>query len=307
MDIRRIQRILPHRYPMLLIDRVLEIVGDEKVTGVKNVTFNDAFFQGHYPGTPIMPAVLIVEAMAQLSGILLDQKLEHKGKIPYLISMDKVKIRQAVVPGDQLLLEATTVRVKSRTAHVRCKAFVRDKQAAEADIKFMLVDAERHRRDAQCVMRGGPATDVTHDASRITHSSLPMPKISPLAFVDPKARLAEDVEVGPFCAIGPDVVIAGGTRLLSHVCIMGRTELGKDNVLYPGVVLGGAPQDRKYRGAPTRLVIGNGNLFREAVTIHVGSEKGGGSRAWAITTCSWSTATSGMMCSSAATAPSPIT
>jgi len=142
LDIRRIQRILPHRYPMLLIDRVLEVVGDQKAVGVKNVTFNDIFFQGHYPGTPIMPGVLIVEAMAQLGGILLSQKLEHTGKLAVLISMDKVKIRQSVVPGDQLVLEAVTVRVKSRIGHVRCKALVRDKLAAEADIKFMLVDAE---------------------------------------------------------------------------------------------------------------------------------------------------------------------
>ncbi len=142
LDIRRIQRILPHRYPMLLVDRVLEIVGDQKAIGIKNVTFNDIFFQGHYPGTPIMPGVLIVEAMAQLGGILLSQKLEHTGKLAVLLSMDKVKMRQPVVPGDQLLLEAIAVRVKSRTGHVRCKAFVGEKLAAEADIKFMLVDAE---------------------------------------------------------------------------------------------------------------------------------------------------------------------
>lgn len=142
MDIRRIQRILPHRYPMLLVDRVLEIVGGEKAVGIKNVTFNDIFFQGHYPGTPIMPGVLIVEAMAQLGGLLLSQKLEHTGKLAVLLSMDKVKMRQPVVPGDQLLLEAVAVRVKSRTGHVRCKAFVEDKLACEADIKFMLVDAE---------------------------------------------------------------------------------------------------------------------------------------------------------------------
>jgi len=142
MDTRSIQRILPHRYPMLLVDRVLEIVGDTKAIGIKNVTFNDIFFQGHYPGTPIMPGVLIVEAMAQLGGILLSQKLEHTGKLAVLLSMDKVKMRQPVVPGDQLILEAIAVRVKSRTGHVRCKAFVQDKLAAEADIKFMLVDAE---------------------------------------------------------------------------------------------------------------------------------------------------------------------
>ena len=142
MDIRRIQRILPHRYPMLMVDRVLEIVGDSKATGIKNVTFNDIFFQGHYPGTPIMPGVLIVEAMAQLGGLLLSRKLEHTGKLAILLSMDKVKMRHPVVPGDQLLLEATAVRVKSRTGHVRCKAFVEDRMACEADIKFMLVDAE---------------------------------------------------------------------------------------------------------------------------------------------------------------------
>ena len=142
LDIRRIQRILPHRYPMLLVDRVLEIQGDHKAIGIKNVTFNDIFFQGHYPGTPIMPGVLIVEAMAQLGGLLLSQKLEHTGKLAVLLSMDKVKMRHPVVPGDQLILEAVTVRVKTRTGHVRCKAFVEDKLACEADIKFMLVDAE---------------------------------------------------------------------------------------------------------------------------------------------------------------------
>jgi UDP-3-O-[3-hydroxymyristoyl] N-acetylglucosamine deacetylase/3-hydroxyacyl-[acyl-carrier-protein] dehydratase len=142
LDIRKIQRILPHRYPMLLVDRVLEIQGDHKAIGIKNVTFNDIFFQGHYPGTPIMPGVLIVEALAQLGGILLSQKLEHTGKLAVLLSMDKVKMRHPVTPGDQLILEAVTVRVKSRTGHVRCKAFVGEKVAAEADIKFMLVDAE---------------------------------------------------------------------------------------------------------------------------------------------------------------------
>ncbi|MGH7177229.1 MAG: UDP-3-O-acyl-N-acetylglucosamine deacetylase [Tepidisphaeraceae bacterium] len=142
IDIRQIQRILPHRYPMLMVDRVVEIIGDQKAIGIKNVTFNDIFFQGHYPGTPIMPGVLIVEALAQMGGILLSQKLEHTGKLAVLLSMDKVKMRHPVVPGDQLILEAVAVRVKSRTGHVRCKAFVEDKLAAEADIKFMLVDAE---------------------------------------------------------------------------------------------------------------------------------------------------------------------
>ena len=142
MDIRKIQRILPHRYPMLLVDRVIDIQGDRKATGIKNVTFNDIFFQGHFPGTPIMPGVLIVEAMAQLGGLLLGQKLDNTGRLPVLLSMDKVKWRHPVVPGDQLIIEAECVRSKARTGHVRCKAYVQDKLAAQAELKFMLVDAE---------------------------------------------------------------------------------------------------------------------------------------------------------------------
>ena len=142
LDIRKIQRILPHRFPMLLIDRVLELDGDQRAVGLKNVTMGDLFFLGHYPGAPIFPGVLIVEAMGQLGGILLSRKLDNTGKLAVLLSMDKVKMRQPVVPGDQLILQAEAVRVKSRTGHVRCQAFVGDKLAAEADIKFMLVDAE---------------------------------------------------------------------------------------------------------------------------------------------------------------------
>src|SRR5205085_811860 len=135
LDVRKIQRILPHRYPFLMIDKVLEVEGDQRAVGLKNVSINEEFFQGHYPGLPIMPGVLILEAMAQLGGLLLSQKLEHTGKVAVLLSMDKVKMRNPVVPGDQLILEAQTVRVKSRTGHVRCKAFVQDKLACEADIK----------------------------------------------------------------------------------------------------------------------------------------------------------------------------
>ncbi len=142
MDVRRIIRLMPHRYPMLLVDRVIEMDGDRRAVGVKNVTMNEPFFQGHYPGTPVMPGVLIVEAMAQLAGLLLSRKLEHSGKIPMLLSLDKVKLRRPVVPGDQLVLEAENIRVKARTGHVKCRAFVGDQLAAEAVIKFMLVDSD---------------------------------------------------------------------------------------------------------------------------------------------------------------------
>ena len=101
-------------------------------------------------------------------------------------------------------------------------------------------------------------------------------KIHERAIIDPKAEIADDVEIGPFCVIGPDVKIESGCRLLNNVTVMGHTKVGKDNIFFPHAVIGAAPQDKKYRAEPTLLEIGNSNLFREACTIHVGTDKGGG-------------------------------
>ena len=141
-DTREIQRILPHRFPFLMVDRVIHLEPGRHAVGVKNVTINEEFFNGHYPGQPIMPGVLIIEAMSQLGGLLLGRELEHTGKVAVLLSLDKVKFRRPVMPGDQLILEATARRVKSRTGHVFCTAKIGKARVAEADIKFMMVDAD---------------------------------------------------------------------------------------------------------------------------------------------------------------------
>ena len=145
LEIRDIMAMLPHRYPFQLVDRVLswQKAPEKVLTAIKNVTINEPYFTGHFPENPIMPGVLIIEAMAQLGGLLLSQRLEHTGKIAVLLSLDKVKLRKPVGPGDQLVLEAERVRASARLGHVQCKAMVDDRVAAEAQIKFMLVDAEQ--------------------------------------------------------------------------------------------------------------------------------------------------------------------
>jgi UDP-3-O-[3-hydroxymyristoyl] N-acetylglucosamine deacetylase/3-hydroxyacyl-[acyl-carrier-protein] dehydratase len=143
MDISQIMEVLPHRYPFLLVDRVVEFEEDVRAVGIKNVSINEHFFQGHYPGTPIMPGVLIVEAMAQLAGVLLLRKLKHTGQVAVLLSMDRVKLRKTVHPGDQLRLEAEVVRAKERRAEVVTRAWVGDEVAAEAKIRFILIPADQ--------------------------------------------------------------------------------------------------------------------------------------------------------------------
>lgn len=141
LDVREVLRLLPHRYPFLLIDRVLEIDGYQRAVAIKNVTINEPYFQGHFPSAPVMPGVLQLEAMAQLAGVLLLRKLENTGKLAVLWTIDKVKLRGAVVPGDQLRIEVETVRAKDQTAQVRGVGTVAGKVVCEATLMFTLVDA----------------------------------------------------------------------------------------------------------------------------------------------------------------------
>lgn len=133
-DICKIQEILPHRYPFLLVDRVVELVPDKKIVALKNVTISEPFFQGHFPGRPIMPGVMILEAMAQAGGILAHQSLYLEEKhIIYFMAIDKVKFRKPVLPGDSLLSELTLLKKRSKALKMSAIATVNGRKVAEAE------------------------------------------------------------------------------------------------------------------------------------------------------------------------------
>jgi beta-hydroxyacyl-ACP dehydratase FabZ len=141
MDIERILSILPHRYPFLLVDRILEIDGATRIVGLKNVTINEPFFQGHFPGHPIMPGVLIVEAMAQVGGCLMMGTMERpETKVVYFMALDRVRFRRPVRPGDQLRLEVEVLQVRGPTCRMKGVATVDGKVAAEAEMMAQVVD-----------------------------------------------------------------------------------------------------------------------------------------------------------------------
>ncbi len=140
LDIKEVQSILPHRYPFLMIDRVVGFDGDSGCTGIKQVTINEPYFQGHFPGHPVMPGVLQIEAMAQVASIILLRRPEHQGKIGYFLSADRVKFRKPVMPGDTLFVEAQLLKTRNTMASAKCRCLVNNEVTSEGELKFAIVD-----------------------------------------------------------------------------------------------------------------------------------------------------------------------
>ena len=146
LEAKDILKLLPHRYPMLMVDRVIECDDKEFIVAIKNVAANEPFLCGHFPGKPIMPGVLQIEAMAQTAGILLNRVLDLAGKIPYFLSIDRAKFRRPVVPGDQMRIEVRFLQRRSRTAKFEGRVLVAGELASEAEILCMITDEKSENK-----------------------------------------------------------------------------------------------------------------------------------------------------------------
>lgn len=159
--IERILGILPHRYPFLLVDRILEIEEGKRAVGLKNVTFNEPFFQGHFPGKPVMPGVLVLECMAQIGGVVLLSQPDNEGKLAYFAGIDRVKFRKPVVPGDTIISEVELVRQRGTMGKVRAVARVNDQIVTEAEFIFALVEGPESEGQKEEVLESvGAAGEV---------------------------------------------------------------------------------------------------------------------------------------------------
>jgi UDP-N-acetylglucosamine acyltransferase len=242
---------LCYRYPSPLVDAVTEYEPGRRLVAVKNVTVNEDFFQGHFPGSPLMPGVLMIETLTQVATLLLTHEAESQftGRV-WLRGVDNAKFRLPVVPGDRLQLEVTVGARRSAIARARAIASIDGAVVAEAELVMGL--------------------------ERVRSAEAPRVNVHPTAIVHPGAQLGAGTVVGPFVTIGEHVRIGRDCRIGASAVIDGWTEIGDGNEIFPMASVGLVPQDLKFGGEQTRVVIGERNVIREFVTIHRGTAGGGG-------------------------------
>ncbi len=247
---------LAYRYPSVLVDAVTQYEPGRRIVAVKNVTVNEEFFQGHFPGTPLMPGVLMIESLTQVATLLL-AGCDTEGRRARLRGVENAKFRRQVVPGDRLELEVRMGRRRGAITRAAAVASVDAQVVAEAELIVAF--------EPVCTPRG-PQTPGPDDE----------PVVHETAIVAPGATIGKGSVVGPFAVIGANVVIGRGCRIGASAVVDGDTTIGDHTEIYPFASIGLAPQDLKFRGERTRLIIGERNVFREFVTIHRGTAGGGG-------------------------------
>jgi len=234
-----------YRYPSFLVDAIAEHDPGRRIVALKNVTVSEEFFQGHFPGVPLMPGVLMLETLAQVAAILLlHREDDARGARVSLCGVNDAKFRRQVVPGDRLRVEVTVRRARTTMAKAIAVAYVGEQVVAEAELLL------------------GLTPDRT--------------TIDPAARVHPRADIGEGTIVGPHAFIGEHVRIGKRCRIGASAVVDGWTEIGDETEIFPFASIGLIPQDLKFRGEVSRLVIGRRNIFREFVTIHRGTLGGGG-------------------------------
>jgi UDP-N-acetylglucosamine acyltransferase len=249
---------LAHRFPSLLVDRVAEHEPGRRLVAIKNVTVNEDFFQGHFPHKPLMPAVLMIEALTQAATLLL---APGSSACVQLRGVDNAKFRRHVIPGDQLKLVVSRGASRGPLVKVVSSAEVNGQAVVEATLLMAVAEGPPSRFHLRPAGFGGQAA---------------LGAIDPDARIHPDAVVGEGTSVGPFAVIGPDARIGRNCTIGASSVIEGHTTIGDGTVVFPYASIGLAPQDLKYRGEATRLDIGAGNIFREFVTIHRGTAGGGG-------------------------------